>query len=276
MRTLFTGLTLTVLMWLPGNLLAQEGTPVNEGIQDLQLTDDQEARIADIRAEYKSKVQAAAKTRRELVKEEVEKIRGVLTDEQKTAVAALKEENKEQRANSLAERMAHLEELDLTDAEMNKIKEIRKEFRPKITKALEGLKGILSADQKAAREDGLKAGTKRKQIVASLKLSDDQKTKFEAVGKEVASLVREELEKIHGVLSAEVKVVGFKEEDREHVRDRMADRIANLKSLNLTEQQKSEIMAIRKDYQPRVHEAGNALRAVIREEVQAIIGVLKG
>jgi hypothetical protein len=274
---MLTVLALTVLVWLPGKLLAQGTVVVIEAIQDMQLTDDQETKIADIRKEYKPKVQAAAKMLHELVKDEVEKVRGVLTAEQKTTLAALKEENKEHRAKSLAEMMAHFKELDLTDAEMTKIKEIRKEFQPKIAQALEGLKGILTADQRVAREDGLKAGKKRKEIIASLKLSDDQKEKFEAVGKTVNTLVREELEKIHGVLSAEqkIKVVGFKDEDRDHVRDRMAHMIANLKSLNLTEQQKSEIMAIRKECQPKIHVAGNALRAVVREKVQAIIGVLK-
>jgi flagellar motor protein MotB len=275
---MFTVLTLTVLLWLPGTLLAQGKAEVNEALQDMLLTSDQETKLADIRQEYKPKVQAAAKTLRGLVKEEVEKVRGVLTAVQKTTVAEIKEENKDRRAHSLAERMAHFKELDLTPAEMKKFKEIRKEFRPKFAQALEGLKGILSADQKATREDGLKAGKKRSEIVASLKLSDDQKEKFEAAGKVLANLVREKLEKIHGVLSAEqkIKIAGFKDEDREHVRDRMAHMIANLKSLDLTDQQKSEIMAIRKECQPKIHEAGNALRAMVREEVQAIIGVLKG
>jgi hypothetical protein len=50
-----------------------------ERIQDLHLTDAQEARIADIRKEYQPKVQAAARDLAALVKDEVEKARAVLT-----------------------------------------------------------------------------------------------------------------------------------------------------------------------------------------------------
>ena len=46
--------------------------------------------------------------------------------------------------------------------------------------------------------------------------------------------------------------------------------------IDLTEEQKTQIMDIRKTYQPKVHEAGNKLRAVVREEMEAILSVLKG
>jgi hypothetical protein len=68
----------------------------------------------------------------------------------------------------------------------------------------------------------------------------------------------------------------FKGERRERVRDRMAHRIANLKDLDLTDDQKSKLAEIRKEYRPKVHEAGNKLRTAIREEVHKLIGVLKG
>jgi hypothetical protein len=32
----------------------------------------------------------------------------------------------------------------------------------------------------------------------------------------------------------------------------------------------------RQDYRPKVHEAGNKLREIVRTEVAAIVGVLKG
>ena len=53
-------------------------------------------------------------------------------------------------------------------------------------------------------------------------------------------------------------------------------RIANLKDLNLTDDQKTQIADIRKEYRPKVHEAGNKLRATVREEVEAILAVIKG
>jgi Spy/CpxP family protein refolding chaperone len=50
----------------------------------------------------------------------------------------------------------------------------------------------------------------------------------------------------------------------------------NLRDLNLTEAQKAQIMEIRKEYRPKVHEAGNKLRAAVREELHMIVAVLKG
>jgi Spy/CpxP family protein refolding chaperone len=247
-------------------------------IQDLQLTDEQEAKIADIRKEFKPKVQEAAKELGTIVKEEVDKVRGLLTPEQKTKLDEAKEEAKERRAHTLAERIAHFEELDLTEGEMTKIADIRKEYRPKIEKAMTQLQGLLTDDQKKARQEALTAGKKRREVLESLKLTDEQKEKVQTVCKEVAALVREEMEKIRDVLSDEQKekLQEFKEETKERIRDRRAHRIATLKDLNLTDEQKTQIADIRKEYRPKVHEAGNKLRATIREEMEAILGVLKG
>ena len=119
---------------------------------------------------------------------------------------------------------------------------------------------------------------KRKEIIASLKLSDDQKSKVEAICKEVRTQVREELEKMREVLTEgqRAKLDELKSERKEHVRDHLAHRIANLKELNLTEEQKTKIADIRKEFRPKVHEAGGKLRATVREEVEAIVAVLKG
>jgi Spy/CpxP family protein refolding chaperone len=251
---------------------------VVERIQDLNLTDAQEAKIADIRKEYKTKVQAEAKSLSTLAKEEVEKVEAVLTPEQKKKLAEFKEERKEMRAERLSERIAHLEELDLTDAEVAKIVEIRKECRPKIEKAMQGLEGLLTAEQKKARQEALEAGKKRKEVIAALKLTDDQKAKLEAACKELSTAVREELEKMRDVLTEgqKEKIQEFKDERRDRVRDRRAHIVANAKELNLTDDQKAKIMAIRKEFAPKVHEAGNKLRSTVREEVEAIVAVIKG
>jgi Spy/CpxP family protein refolding chaperone len=249
-----------------------------ERLQDLDLTDAQEAKIADIRKEFRPKVQEAAKDVGTLVRQEVEKARGVLTDVQKTRLAAVKEERPERRAERLAERIAHLEQLDLTDEEKAKIRAIHEEYQPKIVKALQSLRGTLTDAQRQAREDGLKAGKKRREIIASLNLTGAQKEKFEAAGRELRTLVREQLEKMRDVLSEgqKEKLQDFKAERKEHVRDRMAHRIMNLKDLNLTAEQRTQLADIRKEYRPRVHEAGNKLRATVREEVEAVVAVLKG
>ena len=247
-------------------------------IQDLNLTDEQEAKIADIRKEFRPKVQEAGKELAAVVKEEVEKAQAVLTPEQRTKLAAEKEERKEFRAERLAERIAHVEELDLTDDEVAKFAEIRKEYRPKVEKALKELQGLLSDDQKKARQEAVRADKKRREILASLNLTDDQKAKVEAVGKEVRALLREELEKMRGVLteSQKEKLAEFKDERKDRVRDRKAHAIASFKDLNLTDEQKAKLMDIRKEYRPKVHEAGNKLRATVREEMEAILAVIKG
>jgi len=284
MRPLSAVLTLVVTIFVcPRLCVAQEaGQRAAEGlaerIQDLNLTDQQETKIEDIQKECRPKVEEAAKEVVGLVKEEVDKIREVLTPEQKTKLESLKEERKEQRAEGLASRIAHLKDLDLTDSEKAQIAEIRNEFRPKIVKAMEGFRGILNADQTKAREETLKAGKKRREILESLNLTAEQKEKAESVCKEVTGFVREEMEKIRDVLTAEQreKLGELKEERKDRVRNRWASRIANFQDLNLTDEQKTKIEAIRKEFRPKVHEAGNKLRGAVREEIDMILSVIKG
>jgi Spy/CpxP family protein refolding chaperone len=247
-------------------------------IQDLHLTDDQEAKIAAIRKECQPKVQAAAREVAAIAKDEVEKLRGVLTPDQKTKLQSVKEEAKEFRGERLAERIAHLHELDLTPEETAKLMQIRKEFHPKIEKAIKGLEGTLSPEQRKARLDALEAGKKRQEVIAALKLTGDQKEKMEAACKEVRTLVREELEKMRDVLSdgQKEKLDDLKDERRERVRNRHAHMIANARELNLTDDQKQKIAEIRKEFRPKLQEAGNKLRATAREEVEEILKVIKG
>jgi Spy/CpxP family protein refolding chaperone len=248
-----------------------------ERIQDLDLTDQQEAKIAEIRKECRPKVQEAAKELAGFLKDEVERVRAVLTPEQRAKLEAAREEHKEHRGEGLAQRIAHLEELHLTEAEMAKIGEIRTEFRPRIEQAMRQLHGLLTDQQKQARYEALQAGKKRREVLQSMNLTDAQREKLHAVGKEVATLVREEMEKIRDVLTTEQReaLQELRAERRERVRDRMAHRIANLQDLNLTDAQKTQIADIRKEFWPKVHEAGNKLRALVREEVEAIVAVIK-
>jgi hypothetical protein len=60
------------------------------------------------------------------------------------------------------------------------------------------------------------------------------------------------------------------------VRDRWVHRVANFRELNLTDEQKSKIHNIRKRVQPKVHEAGNKFRGIVREEIENIVAVMKG
>ena len=124
----------------------------------------------------------------------------------------------------------------------------------------------------------MKADKKRREILESLNLTADQKEKAESVCKEVAGLVREEMEKVRGVLTSEQqeKLAEFKDERKDRARDRFASRVANAQELNLTDEQKTKIQDIRKEFRPKVHEAGNKLRGAIRQEVDMILAVLKG
>jgi Spy/CpxP family protein refolding chaperone len=281
MRTLSAALTLVLAMLVSAAWADDKAKVVRvvlvERVQDLQLTDAQEAKIADIRKEYGPKVKEAAKDRRALVKEEVEKIHAVLTAEQKQKLQELKEERKERREKCVAHTISSLSELQPTDAEMTKIGDIREEYRPKIEKAMKELEGLLSDEQKKARDEAINAGKDRREVLAALKLTDAQKEKVVTVAKEVRTLVREEMEKIRDVLTEaqKQKLQELKEERREQVRDRIAHRIENLKELNLTDEQRTKIVNIRKEYRPKVHEAGNKLRASVREELEQIVAVIK-
>jgi Spy/CpxP family protein refolding chaperone len=245
---------------------------------DLHLSDEQDTKIAEIRKECRPKVKAAAEEYAAVVKEEVEKVRALLTPEQKEKLETLKEERKEHRFEGVAARIAHLSDLDLTDAETAQIGEIREEYRPKIEKVMKELTGLLTDEQKKAREDGLKAGKSRREIRESLNLNDEQKAKMEGIGKELATVVKDELEKIKSMLTAEQqeKLPELREERKERVRDRWACRVANLSDLNLTDEQKTKIADIRQEYRPKVHEAGNKLRAAARAEVAQILAVVRG
>src|SRR5262245_24303649 len=140
----------------------KEGAGPGERIQDLELTEAQEAKIAEIRKEHRPKVQTAAKELAAAVKEEVDKIRAVLTAEQREKLRSWKDERRERREGCLAHRIARLKDLDITDGEMDRIAEIRQEFRPKVEKAMERLHGLLSDAQKKAREVAFKDGRNRR------------------------------------------------------------------------------------------------------------------
>jgi Spy/CpxP family protein refolding chaperone len=249
-----------------------------ERVQDLDLTDAQEAKIGEIQKANRPKVEEAAKTLGDLVKRELDQIREVLTAEQRQKIQALKDEREERREKNLAHTLANLKEVDLTDAEMTRIGEIRAEFRPQTAKALKELDGLLSDAQKKARQEALDSGKRRKEVLQALNLSDAQRATVASVAKELSAVVSDELEQLRAVFSEEQleKVQQLKEERKEQVRDRMAHRIANLKELNLTEEQKTRIAAIRQEYRPKIQEAGDKLRASIRDEVQQITAVLRG
>ena len=159
-----TAVLTVVAMWLCAPAQAQrEPERLGERLQDLNLTDEQEAKIAEIRKECRPEVEKAAKGLAAVAQEELDKIRKILTPEQQQKLRAFAEERREHRLEGLCERVAHLRELDLTEGEVAKIQEIRKELRPKIEKAMKKARKVeakqlkadtaeIEADAKAAQQ----------------------------------------------------------------------------------------------------------------------------
>ncbi len=205
------------------------------------------------------------------------RIRDVLTPEQRPKVQAILEERKEAKVEGLAETIASLKELDLTDAELAKIADIRNEYRPKMDEAVKQLSSVLSDTQKKAREEAINADKTRKEVLQALNLTSAQQEEIKNIAKELKDLAGNEVAKIRGVLTAGQKetLQDLRSERRELVRDRLAHQIANLRDLNLTEQQKASLMSIRQEFRPKIQEAGNSLRGEIGEEIGKIVAVLK-
>ncbi len=286
MKTLSIGLTLAaVVAFCPRSSVAQQQATerkdggvevIVERIADLSLTDDQETKIANVRKEFRPKVGDAVKELAGVVKEEVDKVRDVLTPEQREKTKAI-EDRIENRHEHLAARLAHLKDLQLSDAEKAQFEEIREQYKPKVEKLVNDLGAVLSDEQKATRKEGMKAGKTRREIRESLNLTSDQKEKIESIGKELVGVVRDEMEKMKSVLTSaqQEQLSEFRSERREQARDRMAAAIANFNDLDLTADQKSKIKSIREEYRPKVHEAGNKLRALVRDEVSQILEIVK-
>ena len=294
MRTFSAVLPLTIALALCPKFVAAQGPReerrervrerLTESMADLDLTDEQETKIADVRKEYRPKIQEAAKELASVVKEEVEDIRDLLTSEQKEKVKEFRDERKGRRIEGLAARLAHLHELDLSDSEIAMLEEIREECRPKIKSCMKEMSEVLTAEQKEAREKALMAGESRREVRASLNLTEKQREKVEAIGKELRTCVRDELEKMRDILNPEQRerVAAFRAERiearqdrREQMRDRLADAIENGTELNLTPEQRTKIADIRKEFRPKIHEAGDKLRAIVRKEVAQILDIVR-
>jgi Spy/CpxP family protein refolding chaperone len=246
-------------------------------IKDIELTDEQEARIAAIRKEYGTKIKDEAEQLKKLATEELDKIRNTFTPEQRTKVREFIAEQKEFKVESLAHALANLEALDLTQAELQKIAEIRKDFRPKMEERLKQSDSLLTDEQKKAREEAIKANKPRREVLQALNLSSEQRAELENISKDFKDLVGNEVAKIRDVLTDAQKetLQDLRAERREMVRNHLAHQLANLRDLNLTDEQKATLMQVRQEYGPRIQELGNKLRGSISDEVGKVVEVLK-
>jgi Spy/CpxP family protein refolding chaperone len=289
MRTLIAVLTLVMTVGVCAPMYADDeakgSTPAGEcapqfmmdKVQDLNLTKEQQAKIDEIRKEHQPKITEAGQQLQSVLKEEAEKIQAVLSPQQNELVQTFKAERKDRLTESLAERLAHLQELNISEAELAKIDEIRKEFRPKYAEVMQRWQGVLTDQQKQAREEAWKAGKSFHDVMQSLNLSDEQKQKLQAIGKDLSALVSGELEQIHALLSPEQQKIleTLRAERKDRMVERLADRIAHFKELNLSDEQQTKIEAIRKEYQPKVQQAAAQIRTSVRDEVAAILAIMK-
>jgi Spy/CpxP family protein refolding chaperone len=110
------------------------------------------------------------------------------------------------------ERMrAALDQLDLSDEQKEKLKEIREKAGPRMKEVWEKTRGILSEDQTRTAGEALKeardAGKKGPAVIASLlsalKLDGEQKEKLLKLEQESLAIQRELVKEIMGVLSPE-------------------------------------------------------------------------
>jgi len=105
-----------------------------------------------------------------------------------------------------------LKGIDLTDAQKAQLKEIQKEFGPKLAEAMKKM-AVLTPEQKKARAEAAKAakaaGKKGKEareaVQAAVKLTDEQKAKMAEARKAMRPLEKELREKVLGVLTPEQK-----------------------------------------------------------------------
>ena len=108
---------------------------------------------------------------------------------------------------------------------------MKKEYEPKFKAAAEGMKDILTADQKKAREDAMKAardaGKKGRDVFEAakdaVKLTDDQKAKLKASSEQMQKVGKEIHEKIDSILTADQKEI-LKKAREGHMRRPGADK----------------------------------------------------
>jgi len=152
-----------------------------------------------------------------------------------------------------------LKGLNLSDEQKAKVKELWKEYQPKFKEAAGG---VLTTEQKKARDDAIKAakdaGKKGpevfKAVRAAVKLTDEQKAKM----KEAMKPLRKELhEKVMAILTPE---------QQGQLKAKMAAHKHHghgpwgmLKGLNLSDEQKAKVKELRKEYQPRFKEAAGSV-----------------
>jgi Spy/CpxP family protein refolding chaperone len=104
-----------------------------------------------------------------------------------------------------------VKQLNLTEEQKAKVKDLKKEYGPKLKEAGQKAASILTAEQKKARDEAIKAAkaankkVNPKELNEVMKLTDEQKTKMDAARKEAQALAKEVNDKIMEILTPEQK-----------------------------------------------------------------------
>jgi Spy/CpxP family protein refolding chaperone len=107
-----------------------------------------------------------------------------------------------------------IDKLDLTDDQKTKIADLKKEYEPKFKDFHDKMVAVLTDDQKKTLEDGKKkvadaTGRERmtamRDLMTSLSITDDERTKMREIGTEQQPVMREARTKFMGVLTDELK-----------------------------------------------------------------------
>jgi Spy/CpxP family protein refolding chaperone len=117
--------------------------------------------------------------------------------------------------SSVIDRVERTKDLNLTDDQKAKLSGLKKEYAPKLKELSGTLDKVLTADQKKARDEAIKAARAsgkrgpevRESIQAAMKLTDAQKTKLADGRKAMQKLNKEISDKVNKLLTPEQQEV---------------------------------------------------------------------
>lgn len=183
---------------------------------------------------------------------------------------------------TMMDRWAMLNGVDLTDDQKAKVEEVKKEYGPKLKEARKEIDGILTADQRKVRDEAVKAAKaagKRgeeiwKDAKAAATLTDEQIAKMADLRKTVHALRKEAREKIVAILTPEQRQQVKKPRDgmRSHLQMGWCGEM--LKDLDLTDEQKAKIEDLNKEYRPKIEEARKNVDVLRKEAHEKVLAYL--
>jgi Spy/CpxP family protein refolding chaperone len=103
------------------------------------------------------------------------------------------------------------ETLALTTEQQGQLENVREELRPTMTELFEDLQAILTAEQRTAAEDAMRAARDAGKegrafamaVESAVKFTDEQKEKMAPIDKRVGKLQRQMMKKVNGILTPE-------------------------------------------------------------------------